>query len=262
MKIKIVLLTMFLLALGANGFAQKAKPAAAVGPAQLVKNLYAAMKTEKTNPFFQTKDRALVDKYFTKELADMIWNDAVKAKGEMGTIDFDPIIGSQDPAVTAFVVGAPVEDSGPDDVYLKVNFKNNGKAEMTGFNLQRDAKKPWKISGIEYHNGDDLGSILRYWTNEEYRTAYDAQTFKGDYMVGSMKCSVSRTMSGIELFRVTCEGQEGFKLYAVDGNETETAYIYTNDKGKEMGKFVFKGSEKEGKFFDAAGKEMKVIPVQ
>jgi len=63
-------------------------------------------------------------------------------------------------------------------------------------------------------------------------------------------------------FRVRCDGQEGFKLYAVDGNEKQTAYIHTNDKGKEQGKFVFKNGEKDGKYFDASGKEVKVKRVQ
>ena len=60
------------------------------------------------------------------------------------------------------------------------------------------------------------------------------------------------------LFRVRCDGQNGFKLYSPDGNETETAFIYTDDKGKQQGKFVFKNGENDGKYFDAAGKEMKV----
>jgi hypothetical protein len=61
---------------------------------------------------------------------------------------------------------------------------------------------------------------------------------------------------------VTCDGQEGFKLYAVDGDEKQTAYIYTDDKGKQQGKFVFKNREKDGKYFDAAGKEVKVSRIK
>ena len=259
MKIKCLFLTALVLTLTSVGFAQKkAATAATVAPDVVVKNLYAAQKNEKTNPFFQSKNRALVDKYFAKEFADMIWNDAVAAKGEIGTIDFDPLYNSQDPQITNLVVGKPKEDAGPDDVYVKATFKNYGKAESTGFHLRREANKAWKIDTIEYNNGDDLTSILRYWTDEEYRKGYDSEIFKGDYMVGAMQCSVMRTMSGIELYRVTCNGQEGFKLYAVDGNENETAYIYTDDKGKQQGKFVFKENEKDGKYFDASGKEMTV----
>lgn len=266
MKIKIILLAVCLLAFGSTTFAQKKKPAAATSaamtPDAVVKNLYAAAKNEKTSPFFQTKNRALVDKYFAKDFADAIWKDAVDANGEMGNIDFDPLYGSQDPKITALVVGKPKEDAGPDDVYVNAAFKNNGKAESSSFHLRREANKTWKIDNIEYSGGDDLASILRYWTDEEYRKGHDAKTFKGDYKVGAMNCLVSPTLSSIELYRVTCAEQEGFKLYAVDGNETETAYIYTDDKGKQQGKFVFKGDEKDGKYFDAAGKEVKVTRVQ
>ena len=61
---------------------------------------------------------------------------------------------------------------------------------------------------------------------------------------------------------MTCDGQENFKLYAVEGDEKQTAYIYTDDKGKQQGKFVFKNGENDGKFFDAKGKEVKVERVQ
>lgn len=262
MKIKLLLLVVCLLAFGSINFAQKKKTTITIAADQVVKNLYAAAKNEKTNPFFQSKNRALVDKYFAKDFADMIWKDAVDAKGEIGTIDFDPLYGSQDPKITNLVVGKPKEDGSADNVFVKSTFKNNGKAESVGFNLRRETDKTWKIENIDYNNGDDLVSVLRYWTDEEYKKAYDAETFKGDYMVGAMKCNVARTMSSIELYRVSCDGQEGFKLYAVDGNENETAYIYTDDKGKEQGKFVFKKDEMDGKYFDASGKEMKATQVK
>src|SRR5205823_1055851 len=35
----------------------------------------------KHSPFFQTRSRALLYKYFEKHLADMIWKDAVRSKG-------------------------------------------------------------------------------------------------------------------------------------------------------------------------------------
>lgn len=259
MKIKIVLLAVCLLAFGSIGLAQKKKTTVTVSADQVVKNLYTAQKNEKTDPFAQTKSRALVDKYFTKDFADLIW----KTNNSETGWNVDPLYNSQDPQITAFVVGKPrAEEENPNNVYLKVNFKSYGKAESVGFQLRREASKIWKIENIDYNSGDDLASILRYSTDKEYQKSYDALTFKGDYMVGAMKCNVMPTMSIIELYSVTCDGQEGFKLYAVDGNENETAYIYTDDKGKEQGKFVFKKDEMNGKFFDASGKEVKVMRVQ
>ncbi len=101
MKIKCLFLTALVLAASSVVFAQpKTK---AIAPNVIVKNLYAAQKAG-SGPFFQTKNRAIVDKYFTKKFADLIWNDAVKAKGEVGAFDFDPLYGSQDPKVTNFKI--------------------------------------------------------------------------------------------------------------------------------------------------------------
>lgn len=76
-------------------------------------------------------------------------------------------------------------------------------------------------------------------------------------MVGAMPCDVMPTMNRL-YYRVTCEGQDGFKLYSPGGDEKETTFIYTGDKGKQQGKFVFKNGEKDGKFVYASGKEVKV----
>jgi hypothetical protein len=243
-----------LLAFGSIGLAQTNKTA----PAQVVKNLYAAHKNAKTSPFAQNKSRALVDKYFTKEFADLIWK---TNKSETGW-NVDPLYNSQDPQITNFVVGAPKENGGADNVYLKVSFKSYGKAESVGFELRREANKIWKINNIDYSDGEDLASILRYSTDKEFQKSYDnGHTFKGNFMVGATLCDVVPTLNGM-FYRVTCDGQEGFKLYAVDGNENETAYIYTDDKGKQQGKFVFKKDATDGTFVDASGKEMKVSRVQ
>jgi len=57
-----------------------------LSPNALVADLYKAHQ-QKRSPFFQTRSRALLYKYFEKNLADMIWKDAVKSKGEVGAID-------------------------------------------------------------------------------------------------------------------------------------------------------------------------------
>ena len=67
----------------------------------VVSNLYKAQ----TSPFSQTTDRGLVDKYFTKDLADMIRKDATTANGEVGVIDGDPLYNAQDADIKALVIG-------------------------------------------------------------------------------------------------------------------------------------------------------------
>lgn len=268
MKINYLLLTALLLTVTSIGFAQAKKPTAAIAPEQVVKNLYAAQKTEKTNPFAQIKSRTLVDKYFTKELADLVWKTNTAPDNGWRNIDVlydshEQLRDSQDPQITKLVVGKPVQESSSDDVFLKVSFQNHGEDEVVMFNLRREANKTWKIDDIVYRDGDDLTSMLRYGTDKDYQKDYDAdQTFRGDYLVGATQCNVERTMSRFELYRVTCDGQEDMRLYAVEGDEKETAYIYTDDNGKQQSKFVFKNGEQDGKFFDAAGKETKVTRFQ
>jgi hypothetical protein len=259
MKLKIVLLVAVSLALSTVGFAESVTQT--ITPDQVVKNLYAAQKAG-TGPFFQTKNRALVDRYFSKDLADMIWKDAVEAKGEVGAIDFDPLYNSQDPQITDFVIGKPRAAGGPDNAFVSVNFKSNRKADQVDFELQRGVDKTWKIVGLYYGDGEDLASTLRYAQDKEFRTGFDRnQTFTGDYMVGAVKCAVTPTKGQFK-YRVECADREGFQLYAVEGNEKETAYIYTDQKGVEKSRFVFKNGETNGRFIVASGKELKVSRIK
>jgi hypothetical protein len=151
MKIKITLLIAFILTITLVGFAQRKKTTAAAAPDAVVKNLYNAPGTQ--NPFFQTKSRALVDKYFTKDFADMIWKDAIESNGEVGALGFDPLYNAQDTQITLFKVGKPMYGEGNLDVAdVPVTFKNMGKSETILFRLERDARKIWKISDIYYPN--------------------------------------------------------------------------------------------------------------
>ncbi len=256
MKIKYLFLTaLFMAAAVSTGIAQN-KTAAVITPDAVVKKLYAAHTANKS-PFNQTKNRALVDQYFVKDLADMIWKDAVDANGEVGAIDFDPLYGSQEES-TNLVVGNLREAGGPDNAFVKATFKTAGKADFADYELMREKGKGWKIVGISYGNGEDISSILRYSQDAEFKKEFDAeQTFTGEYSVGKMKCSVERTLNGMK-HRVSCGDDGSFKLYQVEGNETETEYLELDEKGNTKSKFVFKNGAKDGKFIDAAGKEVKV----
>jgi Protein of unknown function (DUF3828) len=267
MKIKCLFLTALLLAVATIGFAQAKKPiakkTAANTPEQVVKDLFAAQKSEKTNPFTQTQSRALVDRYFAKDIADMIWKTGAAANGELVKSDIDPLYGTDYPEITNLVFGSAKEKAGPDDVFVKVTYRDLGTATSTRFSLRREANKTWKIYDIGYSStGDEFAAMLECWTNEECGKGSDAKTFQGSYTVGATKCEVSPSSSHIVVYRVSCDGQAGFKLYAVKGTDKETTYVYTDEKGKHKDKFVFKGDEKDGKFIDAAGKVVKVKRVQ
>lgn len=111
----------------------------------LVTDLYKSQ-----SPFFQTENRALVDKYFEPALATLIWNDAVAADGEVGAIDFDPLYGGQDFEVKNLVVG-PAQNG-----RVVVSFDNFGRKEQVIYSLTAEGK----ISDIRYGDGLSLRGIL------------------------------------------------------------------------------------------------------
>lgn len=169
MRIKIALLTTLFLAFSAIGLAQSKTKA--VAPDVIVQNLYAARKAG-SSPFFQTKSRALVDAYFTKDFADLIWKDAVAAKGEVGAVDFDPLYNAQDTRITAFKIGKPMYGEGNLEVAdVSVTFKNMGKDETVLFRLEQNSQKIWKVSDIYYPSNSESSSSLK------------------DILVGAMKAS-------------------------------------------------------------------------
>ena len=151
-RITYVLSLAFILAAASVGFGQaKAKP---LEPNAIIKNLYKAQTSNK-GPFFQTKSRVLVDKYFTKDLADLIWKDAVNSKGEIGNLDFDPLYNSQDPDPKDFVImdtgwGGDAKFGPADEAVVQVTFKQDGKEFMVSFRFHQQKSKQWKIYDIRY----------------------------------------------------------------------------------------------------------------
>lgn len=251
MKIKIITLFVCLLAFASINFAQK-KTAGAAADA-VVKNLYAAQKKDATNPFIQTKSRALVDKYFAKELADIIWKTAASDTG----YNFDPLYYAQDTQITNFVVGKADANN-----IVKVRFKNMGKAEEITFSLAKEntASKVWKIDSIVYSDAEDLASLLEYglMSEADIKTAESENKLDGDYMVGSVKCNITETRNGYWA-RVKCDDQENFQIV-----DTETMTFGTfnpNEKGRK-GRFVSPEYGVIEKFVDASGKELKVSRVK
>ena len=166
MKTKSLFFIALILASASVGFAQ-AKKAKAVNPNVIIKNLYKAQKAG-TGPFFQYKNRAVVDKYFTKGLANLIWMDAIEAKGEVGRLDFDPLFGVQDTTHTDFVImdtgwGGDAKFGPATEAVVQVTFKLNGKETMVSYRFRQQKNKLWKIYDIRYPgDGEDrfLKAIL------------------------------------------------------------------------------------------------------
>lgn len=256
MKIKCLFLTVLFLAAAAVNFAQTKKTTTVNNtPEQVVKNLYATKS--KNSPFFQKMSRALVDKYFTGELADAIWKDATTAGDGVGALDFNPLYYAQDDEITNFVVGRADANN-----VVKVRFKNFGKDEEITYSLvkQNTGSKDWKIETIMYSDAEDLASILQYgmMTEAEMKAAESEDKLTGDYMVGAVKCNIAQNRSGYWA-RVKCDDQPDFQV--VD-TETMTFGTFNPKEKGRRGHFVVSKLGKIEKFVNASGKEFKVTRIR
>jgi hypothetical protein len=158
MKTKIVLLISLLAVFSSMAVAQRSTP-----PEVVVKSLYAAQKKRATDPFFQTKSRARLNKFFAKELADLIWQDAVESARtkEVGKLGGDPLYNAQDMKITGFRIKRPMYGEGNLDLAdVPVTFKNFGKEQTILFRLERDQRRAWKITDIFYPDNEDSASSL------------------------------------------------------------------------------------------------------
>lgn len=146
MKTRLITLmaVVLLLATAATASAQTAaKPMSADA---LVADLYKA-HDHKRGPFFQTKSRALLDKYFEKTLADLIWKDRVSSKGEVGVLDGDPLYDAQDMEIKNFAIGKAETDGAKAKV--PVTFENFGQKKTLVFMLGKGSTG-WRINDIDY----------------------------------------------------------------------------------------------------------------
>jgi hypothetical protein len=131
------------------------RPTKQMSPEQLVADLYRQHKTR--SPFFQHQNRSLLDRYFDKDLADLIWN-IPDLPGEVGPLDGDPLYNAQDMEIRNFVIHKPVVKNGMATVL--VNFTNFGKKQEVKF-LLASRQSGWKITNIKYDDGTDLIGILK-----------------------------------------------------------------------------------------------------
>jgi hypothetical protein len=128
-----------------------------LSPNALVADLY-RVHNQKHSPFFQTRSRALLYKYFEKDLADMLWKDAVKSKGEVGAIDGDPLYDAQDVEIKKFAIAAPTYANGK--ARINVTFENFNQPKTFVFTLV-NGRTGWRISNIEYGEGRSLRGYLK-----------------------------------------------------------------------------------------------------
>jgi hypothetical protein len=127
-----------------------------LSPRALVVDLY-RQHNRKHSPFFQKKSRALVNKYFVKALADLIWKDATTSRGEVGALDGDPLYDAQDMEIKNFVIGQTISEG--EIAQVPVSFENFGRKVQITFLLIKTGAG-WRITDIKYPTYT-LRSILK-----------------------------------------------------------------------------------------------------
>jgi hypothetical protein len=229
-------------------------PAAASAESQtvsaeaVVTNLYKQHDAQK-GPFFQTKDRGVVDKYFTKQLADLIWKDATSAKSEVGAIDGDPLYNAQDIDVKSFAVGTAVIKG--DTGTVPVTFTNFGKKQTITFAMTQ-VSNAWKIDNISYGSGESLMKWLKDTYPEGARTVASGGEFEGKYIVGDTSCTVKPAKMSFEVRWAKGNGVEMF--FFKEG----TTFESSPDSGRPN-QFVFDDENyNSGTFYRADGKEFPI----
>jgi hypothetical protein len=146
----------FSLIICVKGYGQPAATSR-LSPGALVADLYRE-HNRKHSPFFQTRSRALLYKYFEKSLADAIWKDAVTSKGEVGALDGDPLYDAQDMEIKKFAIGKSRFEGGKATV--NVTFENFGQPKSFVFTLV-NGRGGWRINNIEYGEGRSLRGYLK-----------------------------------------------------------------------------------------------------
>lgn len=226
---------------------------AETAPDAIVTDLYKQHDANKS-PFFQTKNRALVDKYFTKATADLIWKDAVDSKGEIGALDADPLYNAQDTEIKNFKVGqADINDNKAE---VPVNFTNFGKKQKITFVLVKE-KSTWKIEDIKY---DDFTLVKLFKENSspisDDKSNDSNGEFEGKYQVGDTTCTVKPIKMA---FEVKWEKGKGSEIFLFQDRANDK-YIFASDPNPgKANVFAFDDENyNSGMFYRADGKEFVV----
>jgi hypothetical protein len=156
-SIKLILVIAVVMLPGLSGSAaQGRKSIKQMSPREVVADLYRQHKQR--SPFFQRRSRALLDKYFARELANLLWQDAHSSGDEVGALDGDPLFNAQDMDIKNFSIQEGI--GGPRMVVVPVSFENLGQKHEIKFRLFSGGGT-WRIANIEYDDGSTLLDILK-----------------------------------------------------------------------------------------------------
>jgi len=245
-------------ATGSSNSEPAATPMSGVGkvnipaPETVVQALYKAHDAQKS-PFFQSKDRGLVDKFFSKPLADLIWKDATTHTSDIGVIDGDPLYNAQDVEIKDFKIGTgQIGEKNEKKATVNVTFTNFGQPNTIKF-LMSSGPESWKIDDIVYSPSD---SLLKWFKEADKPADTPAASvsgeFEGKYRVGDTTCTVKPVKMAFEVRWTKGKGVEMF--FAKDNTTFESS---PPDGGPNQ--FVFDDENyNSGTFYRADGKTFSV----
>jgi len=224
----------------------------AVAPDALVKDLYKTHE-KKAGAIVQGKNRRILDKYFDKNLANLIWKDMTTNQNEVGVIDFDIFYNTQDAEIKNLVISA-AKITG-DKATVPVTFVNYTTKNMLDYSLVKENSN-WKISDIHYGETNSLLNYFREAAPSENKNSSDLGEFEGKYQVGDTTCTVTPAKMSFEVRWAKGSGIEYFSFEATDdGKQT-----FVSDKtGAAANAFIFDDENyNAGIFRRADGKELPV----
>lgn len=222
---KIFVLALFV-AVGAS--AAIAQKKTTTTPSDLVSNLYKQHDAEKS-PFFQEKSRALVEKYFTKTTAAMIWKDATTRGNDVGAFGADPLYDAQDTQIKGFTVGKAAITG--DKATVTVSFTNFDEKRSFKFSLVKE-NALWKIEDIDY--GDySLVSLLK----DNEAGGEESSNFQGEFRVGPTICHVTPVKMAFEVRWVRGSGVEMF--FAKEAENGKVVFEAEPNKYPKRSQFIF-----------------------
>ncbi|WP_080237289.1 DUF3828 domain-containing protein [Spirosoma rigui] len=123
---------------------------------RLVRALYFE-HSKKQNPLLERKDRALIDQFFTKSLADQIWQDATSQPGKLNRTKNNPLFMAPAEEVKKMWV-EPGAVAGTRAV-VYVTFEQKAKPQELRVTMEQQAGR-WRISDIRYPDGKQLTELL------------------------------------------------------------------------------------------------------
>ena len=235
-----------------------------IAPDALVRDLYKQHDASKS-PFFQAENRALVDKYFDTNLADLIWEEAKQPRDGVGALEAEPLHDAQDSDIKKFVVGKPKITGDRAQVVVSfVNFKTPVKINYALVKQNGD----WKISDIIYGADRTLVGIYKEYAKmiaempNSSRGAFAGQMgeFEGKFRIGTTTCTVKPVKMA---FEVKWEKGRGVEMFFWQG-EANDKYIFASDPNTgKANVFSFDDENyNSGIFYRADGKEFPISRVK